>query len=98
MATVAVSDAWVVPPPIPMHRFTVAQYHRMIETGVLTEDNRVELLEGWIVDKMPQHPGHAGAISVLEARLRDLLPKAWVVAHSLRSPWKTASRNRTWRS
>ena len=28
------------------HRFTVAQYHKMIEAGVLTEDDRVELLEG----------------------------------------------------
>jgi Uma2 family endonuclease len=81
MVTVAISDTdpWVAPPPLAVHRFTVEQYHRMIETGVLTEDDRVELLEGWIVDKMPQHPGHAGAISVLEARLRDLLPKAWVV-------------------
>src|SRR5437868_10019814 len=79
MATVAAPDVSAVPLPLPVHRFSVAQYHRMIEAGVLTEDDRVELLEGWIVDKMPQHPGHAGAISVLEARLRDLLPKAWVV-------------------
>lgn len=79
MATVAVSDAWVVPPPIPMHRFTVAQYHRMIETGVLTENDRVELLEGWIVDKMPQHPRHSGAISILQARLQARLRKGWIV-------------------
>ena len=79
MATVAVSDAWVVPPPIPMHRFTVAQYHRMIETGVLTENDRVELLEGWIVDKMPQRPRHSGAISILQARLQARLRKGWIV-------------------
>jgi len=79
MAIVAAPDVSAVPLPLPVHRFSVEQYHRMIETGVLTEDDRVELLEGWIVDKMPQHPAHAGAISVLEARLRALLPKAWVV-------------------
>jgi Uma2 family endonuclease len=62
-----------------MHRFTVAQYHRMIETGVLGADDRVELLEGWIVDKMPQHPAHAGTISVLLERLQAKLPKGWIV-------------------
>lgn len=66
-------------PRIPIHRFTVAQYHRMIATGVLTENDRVELLEGWIVDKMPQHPVHAGTISILLARLQAKLPKEWIV-------------------
>lgn len=65
--------------PIPVHRFTVAQYHRMIATGVLTENDRVELLEGWIVDKMPQHPAHAGTISILLAKLQARLPKGWIV-------------------
>ncbi|HTU16419.1 MAG TPA: Uma2 family endonuclease [Gemmataceae bacterium] len=66
-------------PLLPIHRFTVAQYHRMIATGVLTENDRVELLEGWIVDKMPQHPAHAGTISVLLAKLQGKLPKGWIV-------------------
>jgi hypothetical protein len=51
----------------------------MIATGVLTEDDRVELLEGWIVDKMPQHPAHAGTISILLAKLQAKLPKGWIV-------------------
>jgi Uma2 family endonuclease len=81
MVTVAISDAdpWVAPLPLAVHRFTVEQYHRMIETGVLTEDDRVELLEGWIVDKMPQHPRHAGAVSILQARLQARLRKGWIV-------------------
>ncbi len=70
----------VLPPlPIAIHRFTVAQYHRMIATGLLTEEDRVELLEGWIVDKMPQHPAHASSISILLARLQTKLPKGWIV-------------------
>jgi Uma2 family endonuclease len=80
------SVAWVLPKPavcpmmpIPVHRFTVAQYHRMIATGVLTENDRVELLEGWIVDKMPQHPAHAGTISILLAKLQAKVPKGWIV-------------------
>src|SRR5215471_17641330 len=66
-------------PTISIHRFTVDQYHRMIAAGVFTPNDRVELLEGWIVDKMPQHPSHAAAISVLQARLVPLLPPGWIV-------------------
>lgn len=32
---------------------TVAQYHKMIEIGVLAHGDPVELLEGWIVAKSP---------------------------------------------
>ena len=43
-------------PPLPVRRFTVDEYHQMIETGVLGEDDDVELLEGWIVPKMGKKP------------------------------------------
>src|SRR5207244_737416 len=46
-----------------IHRFSVAEYHEMIEAGVLTENHRVELLNGWIVDKMPQDPPHTTAVT-----------------------------------
>lgn len=49
-----------------LHRLSLEQYHRMIEAGVLGEDDRVELLEGMIVDMPPpEGPPHAGAIQVL---------------------------------
>lgn len=34
-------------PPFPIARFSVEQYHRMIESGAFTEDDRLELIEGW---------------------------------------------------
>src|SRR3989442_15238933 len=37
-------------------RFTVDEYLKMVETGILNEDDRVELLDGEIV-KMPPPPG-----------------------------------------
>ncbi|NJO43299.1 MAG: Uma2 family endonuclease [Cyanobacteria bacterium RU_5_0] len=40
-------------------RWTVDDYHRMVETGILTEGDRVELLEGQIIEMNPQLPPHA---------------------------------------
>jgi Uma2 family endonuclease len=36
--------------------WTVDDYHRMVETGILTESDRVELLEGQIIEMNPQLP------------------------------------------
>jgi hypothetical protein len=50
--SVASETAWnkSVLPPAPLRRFTVDEYHRMIETGVFGPDDRVELLNGWIIN------------------------------------------------
>jgi hypothetical protein len=66
-------------PPIQLYRFTVKQYQRLIEIGVLTEDDRVELLEGWIVDKMPHNPPHDGTINRINRRLMRILPDDWLL-------------------
>ncbi|MBI3410165.1 MAG: Uma2 family endonuclease [Planctomycetes bacterium] len=58
-----------------MHRFSVAEYHQMIDAGILTPNDKVELVEGWIVDKMPQNPPHMTAITRLTRRLGKLLPE-----------------------
>jgi Uma2 family endonuclease len=47
------------------HKLTVAQYHRMAETGVLAPDARVELLEGVIVDMAPIGSRHAATVNRL---------------------------------
>ncbi len=64
-----------VVPPVPVRRFTVDEYHQMIQAGILGENDNVELLEGWIVPKMPRNPVHDALISwvhnrVLAPRLR----------------------------
>ncbi|SRR5579883_1371207 len=52
-------------PPLPVRRFTVDEYHQMIQAGILGEDDDVELLEGWIVPKMPRNPPHDTMISIV---------------------------------
>jgi Uma2 family endonuclease len=64
-------------PPLPVRRFTVEEYHRMIDAGILTEDDRVELLEGWLVCKMSKKPPHDVVVSLLIEILWGLLPKNW---------------------
>lgn len=42
--------------------WTVADYHRMAETGILDEDERVELLEGKIIWKSAKSTAHCSAV------------------------------------
>src|SRR5216110_377428 len=42
--------------------FTVEEYHRMGEAGILGEDERVELIEGEIVQMAPIGPRHVGSV------------------------------------
>jgi Uma2 family endonuclease len=72
------SQGWPFKAPVAgFHRFTVEQYHKMIETGVLTENDRVELLEGYVVEKMPHDPLHDGTLQKLNRRLQRVLPPGW---------------------
>jgi hypothetical protein len=47
------------------HRFTVDDYHRMAETGILKPDAKVELIDGEIVDRLPIGPFHSGSVYLL---------------------------------
>jgi Uma2 family endonuclease len=58
-------------------RFSVAEYHKLIEVGVLTENDDLELLDGYLVEKMPHDPVHDGTIQLAEAAVRALLPAGW---------------------
>ena len=47
------------------HRYTVADYHRMGEAGILAPDSRVELIDGEIIDMPPIGTQHAGKVNYL---------------------------------
>jgi len=55
--------------PLSTRRFTVDEYHRMGWVGVFHEDDRVELLEGQIVEMSPIGPAHAGCVAALTGLL-----------------------------
>jgi Uma2 family endonuclease len=54
---------------VPRHRLTVDDYHRLGEAGILGEDDRVELLEGQLVDMSPIGPRQALAVDALNELL-----------------------------
>jgi len=45
--------------------FTVDDYHRLAQLGILDEDDRVELLDGQVVEMSPIGPRHAGCLKGL---------------------------------
>jgi Uma2 family endonuclease len=54
------------------HRFTLDEYRRMVGAGILTKDDRVELIEGEIVEMAPIGPEHGSVVT----RLAHLLVPA----------------------
>ena len=63
--------------PSELYRFTVDQYERMGEAGILTEDDRVELIDGYVVTKMSKKPSHVWSVDSVEELFRNLLGAKW---------------------
>jgi Uma2 family endonuclease len=51
----------------------------MIGAGILTEDDPVELLNGWLVKTMPKNPPHSLATQLTRDALARLLTSDWHV-------------------
>jgi Uma2 family endonuclease len=65
--------------PVVRHRLTLDDYHRLGEAGILGEDDRVELLEGQLIDMSPVGPRHAIAVDRLHTLLvRVVADPIWV--------------------
>jgi Uma2 family endonuclease len=65
--------------PLERYRFTVDEYHRLGETGILGEDDRVELIEGEIVMMTPIGLRHAACVNRLNQLLVRLAGDAAIV-------------------
>lgn len=57
-------NPWVTRRPL-----TVAEYHRMGEVGILTERDRVELIEGQLIAMSPIGSNHSGTVNSLTRQL-----------------------------
>jgi Uma2 family endonuclease len=60
-------------------RLSIEQYHAIIQAGILTDDDSVELLEGWLVFKMPKNPPHRVTTRLVRTALENILPPGWYV-------------------
>lgn len=59
---------------------TTAEYHKMIEVGVLGEDERLELIDGEIIEMSPIGPRHAAAVNRLNRLLTLRLANVAIVS------------------
>lgn len=64
-------------------RMTREKYFRLVEEGLLADDDRVELLEGVVVAMPPQGPPHAGVIGRITDRLVRLFGERALVRSQL---------------
>jgi Uma2 family endonuclease len=66
----------VGPAPFVRRRFTVDEFERMAETGILTPGDHVELIDGEIIAMNPIGVPHAACLSRTETIIRRLLDPA----------------------
>jgi len=64
-------------PDDPHVRLTVDQYHQLIDLGILTDDDPVELLEGLLYQRAPKQPPHAVSNGLARRAIESLLPQGW---------------------
>ena len=61
----------------PIFKLTVDQYHELIRSGKITEQDPVELIDGILVFKMPKNARHSTSDGLLRRELERLLPPEW---------------------
>jgi Uma2 family endonuclease len=83
MSTITTSPPTVAPSAhllSGLYRFTVGQYDQMVEDGTISEDDRVELIEGLLVRKMGKKRPHVQAGKKGLQALARVAPPGWHVA------------------
>jgi Uma2 family endonuclease len=66
-------------PQTGFRKFTLAQYHKMIEMGWFLDGEPYELLEGHLVHKMPRGTPHDAALQAVTKRFFRMSPAGWDV-------------------
>lgn len=63
----------------PHYRITVPKYEAMVASGALTKADRVELIEGNLVEKMTKGRRHSASSELCWRAINALLPAGWHV-------------------
>lgn len=58
-------------------KFSTSRYDAMVNSGILTSEDKVELLENYVVVKMPRNPVHDATIQVIDDALKAAIPAGW---------------------
>lgn len=66
--------------PAQIFPLTVDQYHAMIDNGILTSDDRVELLDGVLIRKLSINPYHCISVHASRQAFERVIPPGWYVA------------------
>ncbi len=56
---------------VKMHAITIAEFDRMVAAGVYGPKDRIELIDGQLIDVPPQGPPHFGTLMRLEHHFRN---------------------------
>jgi Uma2 family endonuclease len=64
---------------IQRHQLTVDQYYQMARAGLLSPEDRVELIEGEVIDMAPIDSEHAGSVDQVAEIFREVLGKKIIV-------------------
>ena len=62
------------------YHWTVDEFHKITAAGVLTEDDRIELIEGALLERAPIGSGHAGRVNYLSNYLPHKLYGKAIIA------------------
>src|SRR5918997_6720202 len=76
---------------IARRHFTVDDFYRMLEAGILTEDDRVELIDGEIIEMSPIGSRHASCVMRLNAVLTKRLGDTAIV--NVQNPLRLSTRS-----
>lgn len=66
------------------HRWTLEEYEHMVRSGVFEPGQHVELIEGEVIDMVPQNEPHAVTLSLVDSALRAIFSAGHVIRQ--RSP------------
>jgi Uma2 family endonuclease len=82
MSALTLTQPTMAPPPAPTlltpRRITVDEYDRMATAGVFDEPKKIELIDGYLVTKMPKSPEHSFSTRVVFKSIEKMLPPGWM--------------------